>query len=153
MLNFKYEIKLNDEGRPYIDLPKDYQDTPEDKFMAIELTRYLLISILKTREKKLPENELKSIQSTIFNLENISDEIAILLKKQMEVLGEVELTIYRNYHITVDTIKDRDDLNYNGIIYKGKIFKREKGLKVLVLENMKIYELINGIDNENWVEV
>lgn len=153
MLKFEYQIKLNDDGRPYIDLPEDYQDAPEDKFMAIELTRYILISILNLRGNELPDNEKKAFISTLDNLEILSDEFAHLLKKQMESMGDVVLNTYRNYHIMVDTIKNRNNLNYNGIVYKNKIYKRKKGFKVLVLENMKIYELVNGIDNENWKEV
>jgi hypothetical protein len=33
MLKIEYEIKLNENGRPYIDLPTDYEDKPEDKFL------------------------------------------------------------------------------------------------------------------------
>jgi len=150
MLNFEYEIKLNDEGRPYIHIPESYEDKSEDKFMALELSRYVINNLLNLRKSELPDDQIKALESTYETLENISDEIAILLRQQMEVMGEAEITMYRNYHITVDTIKDRNNLNYEGIIHKGKIFKRMIGLRVLVLENMNVYELVDGIDNENW---
>lgn len=153
MLNFEYEIRLNDEKRPYIYISENYQDKPEDKFMALELTRYLLINILKSRKEEITEDSLKSLESTLNNLEMISDEVAILLKQQMEISGEAAITMERNYHITVDTRKDRDNLNYEGIIHKDKIFKRMIGLRVLVLEDMNIYELVDGIDDENWQKV
>jgi hypothetical protein len=153
MLKFEYEIKLNDEGRPYIDIPESYEDKPEDKFMALELSRYVINNLIELRKNDLPEDQIKALESTFETLEVISDELAILLKQQMEVMGEAEITIHRNYHITVDTIKDRNNLNYEGIIHKGKIFKRMIGLKVLVLEDMNIYELVDGIDNENWQKV
>ena len=150
MLKFEYQIKLNDEGRPYIDIPEDYQNKTEDQFMVLEMSRYLIISLLKNRRSELPDNEVKALEATFDTLEVLSDELAILMKRQMEVLGENVLQFERNHHITVDSIEDRDNLNYNGIIHDGKIFKRMIGLKVLVLENMQIFELVDGIDNENW---
>jgi len=150
MLKFEYQIKLNDEGRPYIDIPEDYQNKTEDQFMVLEMSRYLIISLLKNRRSELPDNEVKALEATFDTLEVISDELAVLMKRQMEVLGENVLQFERNHHITVDSIEDRDNLNYNGIIHDGKIFKRMIGLKVLVLENMQIFELVDGIDNENW---
>lgn len=153
MLRFEYEIKLNDKGRPYIHIPDGYNDNPEDKFMSLELARYLVLNLITLRGTELPENEVNALQSTFDTLEVLSDEIAVLLKKQMENLGDTTLTVQRNYHITVDNIEQRNNLNYEGIIHKGKIFKREKGLRVLVLKDMKVYELVNGIDNENWTEL
>jgi hypothetical protein len=153
MLNFEYQIKLNDEGRPYIDIPQSYEDKPEDKFMALELARYVINNLLLIRGSELPPNEVKALESTFATLEVLSDELAVLLRQQMEVLGEVEINMYRNYHITVDTKKDRDKLNYEGIMHKGRIFKRMMGLKVLVLEDMNVYELVDGIDNEHWTKI
>lgn len=152
MLKFEYRIGLNDQGRPFIDLPEDYKDNPEDKFMALELTRYLFTNIYARRRTEFTPNDVKSLELTLDMLEKVSDEIALLLKQQMEVLGEVELTFYRKYHMQVTSIEDRNKLNYEGIIYNDKIFKREPGFKVLVLEEMKIYELVDGIDNEHWKE-
>ena len=150
MINFEYQIKLNDDGRPYIDIPVEYQNKPEDKFMVLEMTRYLILSLLNNRRSELPPNEVKALEATFDTLEVLSDELAVLLKEQMEVLGEAVLHTQRNYHVTVTTIKERDDLNYEGIIHEGKIFKRMIGLRVLTLENMQIFELVDGIDNEHW---
>ncbi len=150
MIKFEYQIKLNDDGRPYIDIPEDYQNKVEDQFMVLEMSRYLILSLLTNRRSELPENEVKALESTFDNLEVLSDELAILLKEQMEVMGEAVLHVERNYHVTVDSMKARNDLNYEGIIYEDKIFKRMIGLRVLVLENMNIFELVDGIDNENW---
>ncbi len=152
-MTFEYEIKLNENGRPYVYMPKDYIDSPEDKFMAIEITRYVLITSLARNKNKLSANGVLSIKNTINNLEVISNEVADLLKQQMENKGEFVLNIQTQYHIAVDTLKERDKLNYEGIIYNNKIYKRTEGLKVLVMETKSIYELKNGIDNENWVKL
>lgn len=153
MLNFEYQIHLNEENRPYVYIPETYRDKPEDKFMVLELTRYLLNSIVHLRKESMSDVDMVAIESTLKTLELVSDELAILLKQQMEISGESVITTARNYHITVNTRKDRDDLKYENIIHNSKIFKRMIGLKVLVLEDMNIYELINGIDNNNWQKV
>lgn len=153
MLNFEYEIRLNDENRPCVYIPDTYQDKPEDKFMAFELTRYVIGNMLNLRGNELPEGERNAVQKTLENLEILSDELALILKKEMEVMGEIALSTYREYHVTVDTIEDRDKLKYVGFIHKGKIYKRAIGLKVLVLKDMNVYELVDGIDNENWRKV
>ena len=153
MIKFEYQIKLNEYGRPYIDLPADYKDNPEDKFLALELTRYLFTNIYERRRSEFVPSDVKGLEVTLDMLEKVSDEVAILLKQQMEAMGEAELVFHRNYHVQVENIAERDALNYEGIIYNEKIYKREPGLKVLVFEGMKIFELKDGIDNGNWVEV
>ena len=153
MLKIEYEIKLNDKGRPFIDLSKDYEDKPEDKFLVLELARYLITDVYNRRSEEFDEDTADKINNCAIVLGQVSDEIAALLYKQMEVMGDVAIQTNRNYHIQVDNIGERNNLNYNGIIYNNKIYKREAGLKVLVLEDMKIYELSDGIDNENWIEV
>lgn len=153
MLKFEYEIKLSEDGRPFVHIPEEYEDGPEDKFMALELTRYILYQIANNNESTLDENSMSALENTLNTITNISDEVAILIREQMEVMGETDITMKRNYHIQVDNIKKRDELNYEGIVYDNKIFKRNPGLKVLVLEDMKIYELIGGRDNEHWKEV
>ena len=153
MLKFEYSVQLNDDGRPYIHFPKDYKDNPEDKFLALELTRYLFTGIYARRRTEFTPTDVKGLEVTLDMLEKVSDEIAAILKQQMEVMGEVELNFHRNYHVQVETIEERDKLNYEGIIYNEKIFKREAGLKVLVFNEQKIYELVDGKDNEHWKEI
>jgi hypothetical protein len=86
-------------------------------------------------------------------LGQVSDEVAILLYKQMQVTGDFAISTNRNYDVQVDNIEERNKLNYNGFIYGNKIYVRHLGLKVLVLSDMKIYELQGGIDDTNWEEI
>lgn len=153
MLNFEYEIRLNDDLRPFVYIPDTYIDKPEDKFMALELTRYMLVNLLNLRSTSLPENEVRALESAQNTLEVLSDELALKLKELMENLGNTEITMTRNYHVICNTRDERDKLNYEGFIYNGKIFKRMIGLKVLVYEDMNVYELVDGIDNNNWQRI
>ena len=153
MLKFEYEIKLNDEGRPYIYISPDHQDNMEDKFMAMELTRYIINGLYAIKKDVYTDNDLKVMEMTSEFLEKVSDEMAVILKGAMEASGEFHLSFYRNFDVQVANIEERDKLNYEGIIYGKKIFKRCPGLKVMTQDTMQVFELVGGIDNEHWKEV
>lgn len=153
MLKFEYEIRLNDQNRPYIHLPDNFVDIPEHKFMVFELTRYIIGNIFAMRGDMIPEKEKIALEKTNENLAIMSDELAVILKKRMEVLGQQIIDSEDDYHVTVNNFDERNKLNYEGFVHKGRIFKRVIGLKVLVIQDMNVYELVDGIDNENWKKV
>jgi len=162
MYKIEYEIKLNDSGRPCIDLPVDYENQPEDRFFALEMSRYIL-QRTHSRMTAPPydQNTIDMMDISIRLLGQVGDEIAKLLYEQMESMGEISMTVNNRYHIKVNSIEERDALPEKVILYDGKIFNRIEGLKVYVqsydeytfLPVYKIYELKDGIGNENWVEV
>jgi hypothetical protein len=152
MYNIEYEIKLNEKGRPCIDLPQDYEHRPEDKFFAIELARYILQEVYGRRSTEFDKEAAKVIETSINLLGQIGDEMAEILWNNMKSLGDFEFILKKRYHIMVETLKLRDELNTN-IQYNDKIYTRQEGLRVLVLENNIIYELQDGITNENWIEI
>jgi hypothetical protein len=153
MLKIEYEVQLNESGRPCITLPDDYDEKPEDKFFAMELTRYVLAGVYNRKSAKFDKYNAEKLEECINVLGQISDEVAAILYGQMKMAGELSMELNKQYHIMLKTIEERNDISYNGIIYNEKLFERKAGLKVLVLADMKIYELQNGIDNENWTEV
>lgn len=151
MLEIKYEIKLNDNGRPCIDLPPDYEQKPEDKFFAIEIARYVLQGVYGRRSAEFDSEAAKAIDITIRLLGQVGDEMAVILWKGM---GDVALLLDSKYHLTVKDIEERNDIcNGEYIANNGKIFKCEIGLKVFVIETLKVYELRDGIEINNWVEL
>jgi hypothetical protein len=151
MFRLEYEISLNESGRPCIDLPEDYEHRVEDRFFAMEVTRYILQAVYIRRSSELDENTVNAIDTTINFLGQISDEVAEILWKQMRNGGDIALLLDNKYHIQVSSIEERNALNMNFIYYNNKIFKRQEGLMVLVTDEMKIYELKDGISNENWI--
>lgn len=153
MHRIEYEIKLNENGRPCIELSKEYEDKPEDKFFVFELTRYILGNIYEHRRMEFDQESNKNIEICITVLGQLGDEIAELLWQGMKILGDSSFLLGKNYHISVTTIEERNNLEYKNIIESDKIYERQEGLKVLVTNEMKIYELKGGIDNENWSEV
>lgn len=153
MLKIEFEIELNESGRPYIHLPENYRDNPQDRFFALELSRYMLQALHANRSPKFDEESIKSLEITITTLERISDEVASLLKREMEFMGETSMMFNTNYHLMVENVEERNNLNYEGIVRGDKILKRQEGLRVLVQNEMKVYELKGGIDNENWIEI
>ena len=150
MHRFEYEIQLNEDGRPYINIPENYTEKPEDKFMALELTCYILRKLLETRQESLDDEAIQSLEISFDTLIKISDEVGMLIKNDMETLGDMVMQVNNQYHFQVKTITEMNSLNYNGIIRGDKIFKRVIGLRVLINSENKIYELVDGIDNENW---
>lgn len=153
MLKIQFEIKLNEEGRPYVYLPEDYRDNPQDRFFALEISRYMLQMIYANKGTKFDEKSVQAMEITLSTLESVSDEVAALLRQEMEFLGDRETLFQTNYHLIVDTLEERDNLNYDGIVVGDKILKRQIGLRVLVKDGMMVYELVDGIDNENWKEI
>lgn len=97
MYNFEYDIKLNDEGRPYIDLDEEFDNNPEHKFAAMELTVYMLIAVLNERKKMMDEDEeidfdeddIEGLEAIINYLLNISDEMAYIIKNSMKSSNEI----------------------------------------------------------------
>jgi len=71
----------------------------------------------------------------------------------MKFLGDTSLLFNKTYHVQVNTIEERNQLGFGGILAGDKIYLRQEGLRVLVTDEMKIYELKGGIDNENWSEI
>jgi len=153
MYTINYEIKLNEHGRPCIDLPPDYEDKPEDKFLVIEIARYFLQNIYDRKSAEFDKEAAKTIDISIRLLGQVGDEMAELLWNSMKAYGDTEKMFGHTYYVSVDTIEERNNLATTGILEGEKIYMREEGLKVLVKNENKIYELKGGNTNENWVEV
>ena len=153
MHTIDYEIKLNEHGRPCIDLPPSYKDKPEDKFFAIEIARYVLQGVYERRSAEFDEEAAKTIDITIRLLGQVGDQMAELLWNTMKAYGDTEITWNRSYYVAVDTLEERNNLATTGILEGERLFLREEGLRVLVREESKIFELQGGNTNENWVEV
>jgi hypothetical protein len=153
MHTIDYEIKLNEHGRPCIDLPPSYKDKPEDKFFAIEIARYVLQNVYNRRSAEFDEQAAKTIDITCRLLGQVGDEMAELLWSTMKSYGDTEIAWGKSYYVTVETLEERDSLSTTGILEGERIFLREEGLKVLVKTENKIFELKGGNANECWIEV
>jgi len=153
MQRIEYEIKLNASGRPCIELSKEYEDKPEDKFFSIELARYILQDVSNRRSPDLDPETVIELDKGIRLLGQVGDEMAKLLWENMKLMAETSYIFDNKYHIIVQTIEERDNINNMGILQDGKLYFRQEGLKVLVIDENKLYELKNGIENENWREV
>ena len=153
MLKLNYEVGLNEDNRPIIKLPKNYKNKVEDKFFALEFSRYIISIIFNNRPEEFTPKETKDLNTCLNVLGQLSDELSKIIYDDLKSKGLNHLNINKTYHIQVANIGERNKLNYNGIIYNDTIYSRTEGLKVLVADDMKIYELVGGIDNENWKEI
>ena len=95
MFNFKYEIKTNESGRLYVAPDMDQVDHPEHKFMAIEVTRYLLNELLKDNQEKkeLSEADTVEIAKSGYLLEQIADRFAFMIAEQRNAMDDLGLDV------------------------------------------------------------
>jgi hypothetical protein len=163
MFEIKYDFGLNENGRPCIELPEDYDQNPEDKFFAIEIARYYLQMVHARMDDQIyDQNTFEVMGETISLLGQVGDEMAEIQYGNMKTQGELSLMMMDSrYQVMVESIEERDDLPEKDIYYKGKLFDRVEGLKVMVEtdENNsadykhEYFELQNGITNEHWVKL
>lgn len=161
MFSFNYEINIGEDGRPFIS-PVGVTETElsfvEHKFMAIEIARTIigqtvLLHQRNPERRPLPPGEVERLIHLENELIRISDIYAKTIKEHFDLLDVADRLINKNYDILVDTIEDRDELNYNGIIYDNRLLKRVEGLKVKVLSTGEIFELVGGVDNDHWTKI
>jgi hypothetical protein len=154
MHKIEYDIKLNESGRPCIELPVDYENNAEDRFFAIEIARYILQDVFARRKSEISESTWVKIEESIAVLGQIGDEIAGILWNNMMHMGETMFLFDKRYHIMVKTVEERDKLPAF-IIYDDKIYTKKKDLKVLVADEEKVYKIIDASDEEAiiWEEV
>lgn len=152
MNKIEYSIDLNDNGRPCINLPVNYEQRQEDRFFAIELARYVLQDVYNRRSNEFDKEAEKTIDISIRLLGQVGDQIAEILWHQMVAMGEIDMLIKKPYNFRVNTIEERNNIG-EYIMVNEKILKKQIGLRVFIIENEKVYELQDGITNENWVEI
>ena len=147
MYKIEYDLDLNENGRPCIQLSENYEDKPEDKFFAIEISRYILNEVLLRRSAEFDKETAEKLNICLNTLGQVGDEIAALLWENMKAQGDIDMMFNKNYHIMVDSLENRDNLGKH-VSTNGKIYEKQNGLKVFVTEEMKIYEYKNEIWNE-----
>lgn len=150
MHKIEYEIQLNEDGRPYIELSVDYDDKPDDKFFVIELTRYFLQNIYANKRHIYDENTIISLDNSIRLLGQISDEMAHIIHDGMIAGAEIEMMFHKYYHVKLKTIEERD--SNDTYVFDSKIFKKIEGLKVFIEEDSEVFLYTNNewkkINNE-----
>jgi len=161
MHRIEYEIGLNEQGRPYIGLPENYEQRPEDRFFALEITRYMLQDLLNRRSPDLDPHTIGAMDEAERLLGQLGDEVAAILYEVMRTQGELQFEFDCAYHIQVSSIEERDALPNKDIVYEDKIYDRVEGFRAYVLQPLEIYdkeisgayELKGGITNEHWVKL
>ncbi len=152
MYNIEYGIELNEEGRPCIFLPDEYEHKPEDRFFALEIANYVLQDTFRRATNRLDQETIDKLRTTIGSISSISDEIASIIRGMMEANGTVH-SLMNRYSLTVDSVDQLYNLSFDEIVYDSMVFRRSEGLRVLVSDGEVIMELKGGIENENWVKV
>src|SRR5579859_6093917 len=158
MHSIEFDIQIDGEtGRPRLIIPNTEMTKISDieiKFFAVEITRALIQATVKANMIANNHSDYDKRMSEIsLEIEKMSNVFALSVLEKIK--GDDIDTFLDNltFDIQVGTMDDLHNLNYNGIIYNDKIYKRVVGLKVKVLDNKRIYELKNGIDNNNWTDI
>lgn len=158
MFSFHYNIELNEDGVPYINPVNGTEEElglPEHKFMATEFVLGVIRSIIESNEvnpRKISPFEMSSLRNLYEELSNFSEIITPTITDRFKMVGLADKLINQDFDLAVLTEEERDNLNYNGIIYHDKILTRFEGLKVKVLQTGEIFELVGGIDNQHWIK-
>lgn len=158
MYNIEYKIGLNEQGRPCIELPEDYEHRPEDRFFALEICRYMLQDLLNRRVADIDEETAHKMDEAERLLGQLGDEVAKILYEGMRAQGELATMLDVAYHIQVVSIEERNALPEKNIVCHDKIYDRFEGLRVYVMQPLEewdnsisgLYELVGGITNEHW---
>lgn len=161
MFNFKYEVELNDKGRPFINPVEGTEKEMgfvEHKFMALEMTRAYVTNVIQSHLKNpekhpLTQDDLERLQFLENEVTRVGNVFASVIKEQFELLGIADRLINNNFDAAVSTIDELHGLNYNGFFYDDRLFTRKEGLKIKILKTGQVFELQGGIDNEHWKEI
>jgi len=138
MFKIEYSILINEDGHPYISFADNYEQKPEDKFFAFEITRYIVHAMIESGKYPKPEQDI--LQSNFHFLNSVSSEMGILLIDQMRSMGEFSKSFETAYNFKV---AKRDELTATeSYYYDNKIFDKEEGLLAYVEEDNSIYEVI-----------
>ena len=143
MLKIEYEIMMNDTGRPCIELSEDYEENKEDKFLAFELARYFLQRISPRTKELLDEESVGMVDTCIALLGQISDEMSHIIWNDMKMLGDVDFQLNTKYHLRVADIEGLYNLGEYSAM-EGKIYKKQEGLMVLVVDEAVVYKLVDN---------
>jgi hypothetical protein len=87
MKNFEYEIKLNDDGRPYIHIEDPKLDV-DHRFACLEITKYMVFELMQNKD--LPEDFLSNLAIAGDMVSGISDKMAAIIKGQMDNMSDVD---------------------------------------------------------------
>lgn len=149
MYRIEYEVKLNEMGRPCIDLPEDYEHRPEDRFFAIELARYVLQDVYNRKSSEFDTEAVKTIDISIRLLGQVGDEIARILWNQMKTMGEVAVMLDKKFHLQTESFDELEKSTFsNYILHNNKIYEKKEGLRVFVVDQVCIYELKKDTENQ-----
>lgn len=83
MHNFKYEIKYTEKGKPYINIPPDFEQKPEHWFMIYEMARYGLYDLVTKNEKTngLTNGDVIKIGEAGYIIQQIAETFGELLRE------------------------------------------------------------------------
>lgn len=97
MRKIEYDIKLNEDGKPYIHLDNGNLDL-EDRLFCFEIVRYSLFKMINEDDgnEPLPENFVTEIANAGNIIGELSNELGDMLQERDDAMGDVDDILNNN---------------------------------------------------------
>jgi len=157
MYNIEYKIDLDGNGKPMIVLDEKYLDKPFDKYMVIEMAKYIIYSARNSyvdsnlNNSEYNEKLVHDMEFTFDFLNHLSGHMDDIILDHFRNQGSIRKLESKEYLFSVITYDDlfelSDSIVNNEMFYEHMLFNADEGITVFVVNENKRYSYF---DNE-WI--
>lgn len=142
MYNIEYDLKLDENGLPYIEIPEPSEIRIQHRFFSMAMVEYMITMSFDAIKDNFDDKNANEIETVLKWISDIRLSLGDIVLEQMEIMGDVELAISKSYHFKVNNLNELENL-YDKFIYDGKLFNKKNGLVALV-SGLDCYKYTDG---------
>lgn len=142
MYNIEYDLKLDENGLPYIEIPENSEVRIEHRFFNMAMVEYMLTMSFELTKHGFDEKTANEMVNVLKWITEVKLSLGDIVLEQMEIMGDVEFAISKNYHFKVNNLNELENL-YDKFIYDGKLFHKKNDLIGLV-NDLDYYKYTDG---------
>ena len=131
MYNIEYDLKLDENGFPYIEIPNPDEIRIEDKFFNVAMSEYMIAKSFHLNRDTFDENTILEMTNVLTWLNEVKVSLGEIVLEQMEIMGDIDMMINNNFHFKVNSLDELENL-YDKFTYDGKMLTKKNGLIALV---------------------
>jgi hypothetical protein len=146
MYNIEYDLKLDKNGFPYIEIPETSDDRIEHRFFNIAMSEYMISRSFELNKDSFDDKTAGEMINVLKWLSELKMSLGEIVLEQMEIMGDVEMMINKNFHFKANSLDELENL-YNNFTYDGKMFNKKNGLIALVGDYKYVYT------DDKWIEI